>query len=287
MSTVDSQDLKNRDRTFADRKAFLLSESAAQTAAALLASKAATGASPAVITESAVDPNWRKGRDRQSERDSLVAAQRGAFLRVLGEMVYRSMPFDDHEKRPHHATVISQTAELAESISGGWKLSPAGVELMETAAGVVLGVEDRTPEALEAAIAESIASGELGPMVEHLCPELEQRVVAAVAANADRVAEIEQRLQEAAAVSDGDAELAELRARRVLRRHSAPSLIESLFVANRRALSESTGQEVSAGVLMMEAVSQYTLLETLSAVGVMPMEGADAEAVAKRLLGRG
>ena len=35
MSTVDPKDLQNRDRTFADRKAFVLSEQAIETAKAL------------------------------------------------------------------------------------------------------------------------------------------------------------------------------------------------------------------------------------------------------------
>ena len=51
-----------------------------------------------------------------------------------------------------------------------------------------------------------------------------------------------------------------------LERRVVPTLMETLFLANRRALGESVAPE---DALMAEAVCQYTLLETLNAVGVL------------------
>lgn len=281
MSTVDQNDLQNRDRTYADRKAFVLSEQAIETARALR--EAAAPSTPQTpSTEAIVDPNWQRSRNRQAMREAAAEARRRAFLQVLGEMVYRALPFDEIEKAPHRDSVLAQTAELAESVTG-WDLSPSGVELLETAGGVSDTVEGSEPAAVEAAIAESVASGELGPMVEHLAAEIETRVVAAVVAARQRAAIIESKLSEA---SSGDAELDALRARRITK-NAAPSLLEALFVANQRALTEGeVAPTVSAGVLMMEAVSQYTLLETLSAVGIVSLETFDVAALARRLADR-
>lgn len=283
MSTVDPKDLQNRDRTFADRKAFVLSEQAIETAKAL-AEATAPKAPEAISTDSIIDPNWQRGRDRQAVREAATAARRASFFQVLGEMVFRALPFDDHEKAPHRESVITQTTELVESLKG-WELSAAGQELLETAAGVADGIEGHDLTAVTAAIAESMVDGELAPIVEHLSSEIEDRVVAAVVATRERAAATESRLVEATAESSGDAELDALRARRAAKR-TAPSLLEALFVANRRALTESEGApEVSAGVLMMEAVSQYTLLETLSAIDIVSLETFDVATLARRLSG--
>ena len=281
MSTVDPKDLQNRDRTFADRKAFVLSEQAIETAKAL-AEANAPKAPEALSTDTIIDPSWQRGRERQAVREAAAAARRTSFLQVLGEMVFRALPFDDAEKAPHRESVVAQTIELVESISD-WNLTATGQELLETAAGVADSAEGQD---VIAAIAESMADGELAPIVEHLASEIENRVVAVVVATRERAAVTESRLAEATAESSGDAELDALRARRAAKR-AAPSLLESLFVANRRALTEGEGApEVSTGVLMMEAVSQYTLLEAMSAIGIVNLETYDVTTLARRLSGQ-
>lgn len=281
MKDYMSPDTPNRDRTFADRKAFVLSEQTLEMANQLAASCQPEAPKP-VDTSAVVDPNWQRGRERQSIREAATAARRDAFLHALGELTYRALPLDEEEKAPHRATVLEQTKELALSLIEHWDLSPAGNELMETAAAIV-NVErlEETVSLVEA----SAADGELGPMVEHIAGEIEQRVLGAIVADRRRSERVEQRLSEISNTLTGDAELDELRQRRTLKR-TAPSLMESLYVANRRVLSEEAGREIAAEVLMIETVCQYTLIETLAAVGVMAMEKVDAVELARRLAAR-
>ena len=281
MKDYMSPDTPNRDRTFADRKAFVLAEQTLETAKALAEANAPKGPEP-LATDAIVDPNWAKGRERQSIREAATASRRDAFLHALGELTYRALPLDEHEKAPHRATVLEQTKELAHSLIEHWDLSPAGRELMETASAIV-NVErlDETVSLVEA----SVADGELGPMIEHVASEIEQRVIGAIVADRKRSERVESRLNEISSTLSGDAELDELRQRRTLKR-TAPSLMESLYVANRRVLSEEAGREIAAEVLMIETVCQYTLIETLAAVGVMAMDKVDAVELARRLAAR-
>lgn len=272
-------DTQSRNRTYADRKAFVLAETAAETAAALAAAAAPKAAAP-ISTEAVIDPNWQRQRERHLARESAEAAREGAFLRVLGELTYRALPLDEAEKAPYHETILEQTAELARAVAAHWSLTEAGLELLETAAGAVAEAEDWT-----AAVAASLSGGELEPMVEHIAGEIERRVVEAIVVDRARAERVEGRLAEVTAVSSGDAELDAYRARRTLKR-AAPSLMEALYVANRRVLAEDAGREVAETVVMVEAVCQYTLIETLAAVGVMVVETTDIDALARRLTAR-
>ena len=128
MKDYMSPDTPNRDRTFADRKAFVLAEQTLETAKALAEANAPKGPEP-LATDAIVDPNWAKGRERQSIREAATASRRDAFLHALGELTYRALPLDEHEKAPHRATVLEQTKELAHSLIEHWDLSPAGREL--------------------------------------------------------------------------------------------------------------------------------------------------------------
>ncbi len=272
-------DLQGRDRTFTDRRAFVLSETALQTAAALAATRAPAAPAP-VSTEAIIDPNWQRNRERGSIREAAQLARRDAFMSVLGETTYRALPLDEHEKFPFREAILSQTAELALSLIEKWELSPTGQELLETAAGVVEGAEVPAE-----AIATSIAEGELMPMIEHVATEVTRRVLEAIVVDRARSQAVEGRLVEVTETPSGDAELDAYRARRALKR-AAPSLMEALYVANRRVLSEDAGREISAEVLMVETVCQYALVETLSAVGVMAFDKADVDALARRLSAR-
>ena len=272
-------DLQGRDRTFADRRAFVLSETALETAAALAAARA-PAAPAAISTDTIIDPNWQRNRERGSIREASQLARRDAFMRVLGETTYRALPLDEHEKYPFRESVLAQTAELALSLIEKWELSATGRELLETASGVVEGVEDPA-----AAVAASMADGELAPMVEHVAAEVTNRVLEAIVSDRARTQAVEGRLAEVTETPSGDAELDAYRARRALKRAS-PSLMEALYVANRRVLAEDAGREISADVLMVETVCQYALVETLSAVGVMAFDKADVDALARRLSAR-
>jgi hypothetical protein len=277
----DPKDLKERDRTFADRKAFILAESTIETAAALAAANAPK---PVTLDTSAVvDPNWKKDRERRLLREAVESAKQKELLRVIGETVYRALPFDEDEKSPHRETILEQTAELASSMPD-WKLSPAGMDLAEAVSS--LSSNSENPDAVHAAVSASLSEGgELLTMVDGIASGIETRVVEAVVSTRERAAETEARLAEVKNLSEGDAELEAARVRRAM--HSTPpTIMEALFTANTRVLSEA-GVSVDPDLLMVEAVSQYTLLETLSALGVMPqMQRADTELFARRLSNR-
>lgn len=277
-STLDAQ---NRDRTYADRKAFILSEQTLEMAKAIAESAAPKAPTP-LSTDTIIDPNWAKNRDRQSIRESIAAARRSAFLRVLGELTFNALPLDAHEKAPFRETVLSQTAELAASLEEKWELSSTGRELLETAAGLI-----ETAEGWEDVVAASLKDGELAPMVEHVSAEVERRVIGAVVADRERSEVIENRLAEVTAVSTGDPELDAYRARKATQKGTSASLIEALYVANRRSLAEAAGDNpVSADLVMIEAVCQYALVETLSAVGVMAIDRVDVDMLVRRLMAR-
>lgn len=281
MKDYMSLDAGNRDRTYADRKAFVLSEQTLETAKALAEASAPKAPEP-LSTDTIIDPNWAKSRERQSFRETAKLVRRDAFMRVLGEMTYRALPLDEHEKAAFHETVLSQTAELALSLQEHWELTAVGQELLETASGVVEGSD---AECWGDVVAASLADGELAPMVEHVSAEIERRVLIAVVADRARAEKVENRLAEVTATPTGDAELDAYRARKTIKRTS-PSLMEALYVANRRVLSEDAGREISPEVLMVEAVCQYALIETLAAVGVMSIEKTDIDALARRLSAR-
>ena len=274
-------DPKGRDRTDADRKAFTLSESAIAMGK-LLSEQNAPKAPEPLPTDKIVDPNWAKSRERMLARESVQAARRDAFLRVLGEVTYRALPLDEHEKAPYRDAVLEQAGDFAKSLIESWELTAVGQELLETVNGVMTG------ESVEAAVQvfeEALKEGELAPMVEHLGSEIERRVVEAVVTVRERAAAVEARLAEATAESSGDPELDALRARRATKR-AAPSLMEALYVANRRTLTEDASREVAPEVVMVEAVCQYAMMECMSSIGVMSIERADVDVLARRLTAR-
>lgn len=275
----DPKDLKERDRTFADRKAFILAESTIEMAATLAATNAPATPEP-LDTSAAIDANWKKNRDRRLSREAIDGARQKELLRVIGETVYHALPFDANEKAPHYETILEQAIELASSMTD-WKLSPAGMDLSEAVSSLTSGAE--SPDDAHAAVSASLVEGgELMTMIDGIASGIETRVVAAVVSTQERAAETEARLANVKTLSEGDAELEEARIRRAMR-STPPTIMEALFVANTRVLSEA-GVSVSPDLLMVEAVSQYTLLETLSALGVMPqMQKADTELLARRL----
>jgi hypothetical protein len=280
MSIHSNPDTPNRDRTITDRKAFVLSEQTAAMAVTLMPKPAE--AAPVVAMPT--DPRIAATKSRAAMREAAAAARKGAALHAMGELVYRALPLDEAEKAPFREAVLSQTVEMVKSL-GDWNLTKTGTDLLEAAGIAADSVESHDLLEVQAAVAESVASGELSALIERVGAEVENRVIAALADSRERSMETEQRLAEATALATGDAELDQTRIRRA-QRSAPPTLIEALFVANRRMLSEGTGQEVAAPVLMIEAVSQYTLLEALSSIGVITLEKLDVENVARRLVSR-
>ena len=284
MKTTYDKDLQNRDRTFADRRAFVLSETAAETTQRLLAERAAAATPVAPVPTLPPDPNTARRLERSLLREALATRRRTAFLQVLGELTYRVIPLDEHEKAPHRDTILSQAAEFAASTTG-WSLSEAGIELAETTDELVEAMTDADEAAVIAAVTESVQSGTLHTLIETVGAELENRVVAAAATARARAVRLEETLTALDENASDDAELEALRARRLLRSET-PTLLESLFVANRRVLFEGAGQEVASDAILAESICQYSMLEAFSAVGVLALSAIEVDTIARRLIDR-
>ena len=278
MKDYMSEDTVGRARTFSDRRAFVLAE-ATETAAAALIERTAPPPSAQRPTGDHIAPDRRarEAKVRAIGREELAAAKRAAFLRGLGEAVYAALPLDEHEKAPHRSTVLKETAEMVELLPD-WELSLAGNDLLEMTSVIAAADPANAADAVTAAAQN--AATELGAAVSEAAAALEERVLDAVLAARARAEALDTALQESAAA---DPELTAARARRAGRRNR-PTLLESIFIATTRTLSEAADREIPGSVVMGEAVAQYTMLETLSAYGVLtvPDTGALAVRIAAR-----
>jgi len=269
----------DRDRTYADRRAFTLAEATEAAAAEMLMEREPEAtptpvAPPRSLSEASL-------KERAAAREAETAARRAGFLRFLGEVAYRALPLDEDEKAPLRETVLEGARELAESAADLWDLAPTATSAADEITHALAGVGNT--EAAVAAVSEACRRPDLalGQMVEQAGSELEQRIVEAVVATKERAALVEEQLAEAASLG-GDRELIERRLARTA--VGRPSLLESLYVANRRTLAESLGQDAAESVVLAEAVCQYAVTESLTALGALPrVEPAD---LAKKLSGR-
>lgn len=288
-------DFNARERTYADRRAFVLSEGAIAMADQLREQQAAAAAvakNPVFkIDESFVNGSLadNRRRGRLAETAMRVEMQRVAFLRALGETVFRAIPLDADEKEPYRTIVMEQTAQLAEAVSGHWNLSETGRRMLVESSflvtnptapagqsgGFTLPVEASEACAL---VSEHAEIGDLGEVIAETAKIIEERTVLAVVAAKNTAADTQAYLNENAT---GNKELDERR-ERVMLKNTTPSLMECLFMVNQRNLSESGGT-VETTVLMGESVCQYVLVETLSALGVMPMNAAESDQFVKLL----
>ena len=117
--------------------------------------------------------------------------------------------------------------------------------------------------------------------VTRLGEAVQQRVVDAAANAHQRSVELEARLTEAAAIDD--AEVAEYAKQKALK-SAGMTLIESLFVINRKSLSEATESDnIPTDLVMAESISQYTVLETVSALGIAPIDTVTRDMLVKSL----
>lgn len=278
MKDYMSEDTVARTRTFSDRRAFVLAETAETAAASLIERATSVPETPRLTGDHiAPDRRAREAKARAIGRGELTIAKRAAFLRGLGEAVYAALPLDTHEKTPHYQTVLDETAEMAELLPD-WELSRAGEDLLEMTSIIAATDPANAVDAVSAAARD--ATTELGSTLAETAASLEERVLDAVLVARARADALDAALEESGSV---DPELAATRARRAGKRNR-PTLLEALFVTTTRTISEAADREIPSGIVLGEAVAQYTMLETLSAYGVLtvPDTGALAARIAAR-----
>jgi hypothetical protein len=278
-----------RPRTNAARKAFLLSEAFGAASSATLSEIAASAAPPApAIPPPARTNAAAAAAARLALREAAAAARASSVARFIAETVYRAIPFDEAEKAPHRDVIVLEAfGEASRVLASGARGNGA---LAEAAALVAEAVGDCAEAEVCVGLVAAAAADPAMPLsrlVSESAAMIESRVVAAVAADRARAARLE-RLAESARGAGGsegaDPELRLLRATRAL--DKAPTLLEALFIANRKALSESVGAglAVDSDLVVAESVGQYTVLEALSAFGLVSLgAGMDLEATARRI----
>lgn len=254
------------NRTIHDRRAFTLNETATASHAELMAERAAA-ATPSVPTISkhffAPTPTQMATKQAALLRESTAEFRRTAFVRALGEIVYQSVPMDEHEKVAFHDAIVEQTADVF-ARCGSWDLSPVGKTLSElTDEFAALGVDGANT--LSEAAGEPAT--ELGRFVADVSSAIERRVVAAVLTSQERADAHEAALMEAGENAEHAARL-----KHRANKRQQPMLLEALFITNTRSLTERAGDGVESHVILAEAIAQYTCLETLSALGVIKID---------------
>ena len=273
MKDYMSEDTVGRARTFSDRRAFVLAEATEAAAAALIERALPAPEAPRPTGgHIAPDRRAREAKARAVGRGDLTEAKRAAFLRGLGEAVYAALPLDEHEKAPHRRTVLDETAEMA-GLLPDWELSRAGEDLLEMTSIIATADPANAVEAVSAAARDTAT--ELGATLAETAVSLEERVLDAVLVARARAEALDAALEESGAA---DPELAATRARRAGKRNR-PTLLESIFITTTRSISEAADREIPGDIVMGEAVAQYTMLETLSAYGVLTVPDAGALAV--------
>jgi hypothetical protein len=288
MSTVTEK----RDRTYADRRSFLLSEKTIETASKLAnpVKVLTEGVLPDVTPPS--NPAWQKNRDKVALKERMIALKKEAFYRVLGELTYSALPLDESEKNKYHTVILEQTEDFIKIIPD-WNLTKMGNELLEISSSVVNSLDDKDPNSISDAISESIKSGELKSLMNTLIETIENRVIDAIILVKESAARLEQGIASVTPVSSGNTQMLTapmperaLAKKMKLERQHKPGLLESLFISNKKLLSESAtdGQEISSEVLMLESVAQYTLLEVASSIGILSLNEFDITTLTRQLI---
>ena len=274
-----------RERTNADRRSFVLSEQAESTAKQLLDQQKHLSevSTPNVDFSATRNGSMDKARNRAILREAANLAVKKSFYRLLGETVFKALPLEESEKAPFRSIVLSQTAELAEAVAGiSEDFSPVAENLLEAAQSIVNKNSDDVTslENIEVLTTETLdTDDELNDLVAETGRTVEERTIEAIVATQKRTAELEEALSEAAS---GDAEL-DATVRRRIESTRVPTLLESLFVANHRSLHESGGEAIGQDIVMTEAVCQYVLVETFSALGLMNMSPGEVVTLAERI----
>lgn len=271
-------------RTDASRRAFLLTEDYISTGEAIrTAAVVVPPPVPIPPLDSAERDRIREGRQL---REGTAALRRAGFLRFLGEVTYRALPLDAFEKLPYQEEILFQTAEFATALPG-WGSSDFATTALGEVTSLVDPLVGGTVDAavLVVSAAATDAATPLGQLVERAGAEIEGRVVAAAAGAHHRAKELEEEFW-LAETTEPDAVARAERAHRISARHP-PTLLEALFLANRRAFTEAAGSPTTpVDLIFAEAVCQYTLLEVLSAAGILDMPRPSAADELARTLAR-
>jgi hypothetical protein len=261
-------------RSNADRSSFLLSESLAAAQLAVLGTKpeAQPRAVPSGPTSGEIASRvWSQLRENQA------ASRRAGFQRFLGEVTYYALPLDEGEKRPHREVILDEAFEATEA-AFPWALLPVAESAIEDVKSLLEGCSDPAAASATVSMAAEDPASPIGRLVREAASQIERRVVAAVASAKGRAAALDSALALTEGTDGADPDLRQARIKRMVDR-SPPTLIESLYVANRRALAESASAEtISADLILAESVCQYALLETLSAYGLIRIGDPDAVA---------
>ena len=265
-----------RERTIADRQSFILSEMAIETAAQLAENLKPEEIKP-IDTSGVVDKRWEEKRNNMAMREAAVKFKAEMFAKVLGEMVYQAIPFDEHEKASIHESVIDSTVEMMSHLSD-WKLSEAGLDIADSVSDIV------DTEGVDVTVATVIKHPSLFDSIKSIASVVEGRVVSAVVNVRAKAAMSESAIAIMTEECNGDKELLESRIRRH-QKANPPSLIESLYAATSKSLTEQSGQkEVPQDIIMGEAVTLYTMMETLSAIGIMSVTREEVDLISKALI---
>ena len=162
--------------------------------------------------------------------------------------------------------------------TGSWNLTEGGTEIADRVSQLI------EEKGVDQTFSEIIADEALNEVMNSIATTIEGRVVAAMVNVRARAAEAECELATITEECAGDVELLEMRKRR-MQKNTPSTLIEALYAATTRTLTESTGSdEVPQEIIMAESVTLYTMMETLSAVGIMQMTKEEVSLVAKTLI---
>jgi hypothetical protein len=265
-------------RTFSDRKAFLIAENTIELANELVNKNKVEPEIPKI--QPPTDPNWEKKREKGILRESIELLRKKVFLETIGKLTFIALPLDHSEKMPFRNVILEQSADFAESLKD-WKPNKV-IDLILENINIIferMGDENSSYENISTAIDLSIDDGPLQSIFQEVSDEIEKRVVRSIVIMQEGTSNIENLLSEMT-VSD-DLELNAVRKRNMLKKFK-PSLIESLYIANHDIfLKEDV--KVDSDVLLMESISQYTLLETLSSLGILNLNELDISLLAQRL----
>jgi hypothetical protein len=269
----------NRDRTFADRKAFLLSESERAFAEQILAEQVQKEQERRKGPKIEMPPPTARDVTRRMLpilRESLSKARKLAFGQVIGEAVFQALPFDDDEKEMYHSSIVKQTIDAISS------LKEAGWDIKEPAKEIAEGIKEltsfditneayNTPEKISEAVLNAVDLKLFKVDIMEIANAISERVIDAVVETKCQTKRQEAEIKKITECED--TELSKARISRLERR--PPTLLESLYEATLHTLDETTAEEMDKDLLLAEAITQYALLETLSAIGLVNYGGVD------------
>lgn len=282
---------QNRIRTLNDRRAFIASEEMRATAAQLMAEQAelqrlSEEGNLAGIQAPSMSRTESAAKQRAMLRNKREAASIEAFNEAVAHVIYTAIPFDEEHKVGRQAAILGESREFLQKfdLKSNETLNEAALDLAELTNGLVPETLEGFNESMSVIVAREMADtdSDLYAYVTRLGETVQQRVVDAAANAHQRSVELEARLTEAAAIEDS--ELAEYAKQKALK-SAGMTLIESLFVINRKSLTESTESEnIPTELVMAESVSQYTVLETVSALGIAPIDTVTRDMLVKSIV---